>query len=197
MKKLAWEVFDIINRIMDEKIYFVTGNKDKLREAQSMWSKIEGIEIDLDEIQEMDGKKIIEAKLKEAIKQKPGIPLIVEDQSLMIDGMNGLPGPFIKWFVKSMSLDAITKLAESMGNKDCEARTIIGYADKFGVINYFEATIKGKVVSPRGNIGWGWDFIFQPEGYDKTFAEMTMEQKNELSMRRLAIEKLRKFVEKK
>ena len=59
MKKPALKEFNkpnfyknvIINRIMDEKIYFVTGNKDKLREAQSMWSKIEGIEIDLDEIQ--------------------------------------------------------------------------------------------------------------------------------------------------
>ena len=62
---------------MNRKIYFVTGNKDKLREAQAMWPEIEGIEIDLDEIQEMDGKKIIEAKLKEAIKQKPGMkPLL-------------------------------------------------------------------------------------------------------------------------
>lgn len=182
---------------MDEKIYFITGNKDKLREAQSMWSKIEGIDIDLDEIQEMDGKKIIEAKLKEAMKQKQGISMIVEDQSLTIDGMNGLPGPLIKWFVKSMSLEGMAKLAESMGNQNSEARTIIGYADKQGNINYFEATIKGKIVPPRGNIGWGWDYIFQPEGYDKTFAQMSMEQKNELSMRRMAIEKLRKFVEEK
>lgn len=179
------------------KIYFITGNRDKLREAQSMWSEIEGIEIDLDEIQEMDGKKIIEAKLKEAIKQKPGINLIVEDQSLTIDGMNGLPGPLIKWFVKSMSLEEVAKLAKVMGNQNSQATTIIGYADGLGKINYFEATIKGKIVDPRGSIGWGWDFIFQPEGYDKTFAEMTIEQKNELSMRRLAIEKLRNFVEEK
>ena len=179
------------------KIYFITGNRDKLREAQSMWSEIEGIEIDLDEIQEMDGKKIIEAKLKEAIKQKPGINLIVEDQSLTIDGMNGLPGPLIKWFVKSMSLEEVAKLAKVMGNQNSQATTIIGYADELGEINYFEATVKGKIVDPRGSIGWGWDFIFQPEGYDKTFAEMTVEEKNELSMRRLAIEKLRKFVEEK
>ena len=100
MKKAALKEFGkpkfyknvIINRSMEEKIYFVTGNKDKLREAQTMWSKIEGLEIDLDEIQEMDGEKIIEAKLKEAVKQKPGIDLIVEDQSLIIDGMGGLPG---------------------------------------------------------------------------------------------------------
>lgn len=180
---------------MNRKIYFVTGNKDKLREAQVMWSEIEGIEIDLDEIQEMDGKKIIEAKLKEAIKQKPGIPLIVEDQSVIIDGMGGLPGPLIKWFVKSMSLERLAKLAEAMGDRSAEAKTIIGYINRSGEINYFEATIKGKLVSPRGSIGWGWDFIFQPEGHDKTFAEMTMEQKNELSMRRIAIDKLREFVE--
>ena len=179
------------------KIYFITGNKNKLREAQMMWPRIEGIDIDLDEIQEMDGKKIIEAKLKEAIKQKPNTDLIVEDQSLTIDGMNGLPGPLIKWFVNSMSLEGIAKLAKSMGNQNTEAKTIIGYADKLGNINYFEAIIKGKIVDPRGNIGWGWDFIFQPEGYDKTFAEMTVEQKNELSMRRIVIEKLRKFVEEK
>lgn len=180
---------------MNRKIYFVTGNKDKLREAQAMWSEVEGVDIDLDEIQEMDGKKIIEAKLKEAIKQKPGISLMVEDQSVVIDGMGGLPGPLIKWFVKSMSLEGLVKLAESVGDKSAEAKTIIGYVNEFGEINYFEASIKGKLVLPRGSIGWGWDFIFQPEGYDKTFAEMTMNAKNELSMRRIAIDKLRKFVE--
>lgn len=179
------------------KIYFVTGNKDKLKEAQAMWSEVEGINIDLDEIQELDGKKIIEAKLKEAIKQKPGIPLIVEDQSVMIDGMNGLPGPLIKWFVKSMGLEGLVKMAESVGNNNCEARTIIGYTDKLGNTNYFEATIKGKIVSPRGNIGWGWDSVFQPEGYNETFSEMTIEQKNELSMRRMALEKLKKYLDRK
>ena len=96
-----------------------------------------------------------------------------------------------------MSLEEVAKLAKVMGNQNSQATTIIGYADGLGKINYFEATIKGKIVDPRGSIGWGWDFIFQPEGYDKTFAEMTIEQKNELSMRRLAIEKLRKFVEEK
>lgn len=178
------------------KIFFVTGNKDKLREAQSIWSEIEGIDIDLDEIQEMDSKKIIETKLKEAIKQKPGIPLMVEDQSLVIDGMNGLPGPFIKWFVKSLGVEGLYQMAVKMGNQKVEAKTTIGYCDEKGKISFFEAEVKGKIVVPRGKIGWGWDYIFQPDGYDKTFAEMTMEQKNELSMRRMAIDKLRKFVEK-
>jgi inosine triphosphate pyrophosphatase len=178
------------------KILFVTGNNDKLREAKAMMPEIEGCDIDLSEIQEMETEKIIKAKLEEAMKQKPGVELIVEDQSLTIDGMNGLPGPFIKWFVKSLDLEGIYKLAVKMGNQETKAKTLIGYANNKGEIRFFEATIKGKIVSPRGEIGWGWDFIFQPEGYDKTFAQMTMEQKNELSMRRLALEKLKEYLKK-
>lgn len=176
------------------KILFITGNENKLKEAKAIISEIEGCEIDLPEIQELDTKKIIEEKLNEAIKQKPGIALIVEDQSLVIDGMNGLPGPFIKWFLKNLEVDGLYKMALNMGNQFAEAKTTIGYCSEKGEINFFEATVKGKIVSPRGNIGWGWDPIFLQDGYEKTYAEMTMEQKNELSMRKIALEKLKKYL---
>lgn len=176
------------------KILFITGNPNKLKEAKEIMPEIEGCDIDLPEIQELDTKKIIEEKLHEAIKQKPGIELIVEDQSLIIDGMNGLPGPFIKWFDKALGVKGLYNLALKMGNQKTEAKTTIGYCDKNGKINFFEATIKGKIVSPKGTIGWGWDFIFQPEGYKKTFAQMTMEEKNKLSMRTMVLEKLKKYL---
>jgi non-canonical purine NTP pyrophosphatase (RdgB/HAM1 family) len=179
------------------KIYFVTGNKDKLREAQAMWSEIEGIDIDLDEIQEMDGRKIIEAKLKEAIKQKPGIPLIVEDQSLMIDGMNGLPGPLIKWFLKSVGREGVYKMAKLFGNQQAIARVTLGFVDKSGENKYFEGIVKGKIVEPRGESDFGWDPIFIPDGFNKTFAEMGVEEKNKISHRKIALEKLREFVKEK
>ena len=178
------------------KILFVTGNKNKLKEAMVIIPEIEGCDIDLPEIQELDTKKIIEEKLNEAIKQKPGIELIVEDQSLTIDGMNGLPGPFIKWFDKALKMEDLYKMAVAMGNQSVEAKTTIGYGNKKGEISFFESTIKGKLVAPRGEIGWGWDPVFQPDGYDKTFGEMTMEQKNELSMRRIALEKLKEYLKK-
>jgi non-canonical purine NTP pyrophosphatase (RdgB/HAM1 family) len=176
------------------KILFITGNANKLKEAMAIMPEIEGCDIDLPEIQELDTKKIIEEKLYEAIKQKPGIDLIVEDQSLVIDGMSGLPGPLIKWFDKALGLEGLYKMALKMGNQESEAKTTIGYCSKNGEINFFEAIIKGKIVAPRGSIGWGWDFIFQPEGFDKTFAEMTMEEKNKLSMRTIALEKLKKYL---
>jgi len=178
------------------KILFITGNPNKLKEAKEIMSEIEGCEIDLQEIQELDTKKIIEEKLNEAIKQKPRTELIVEDQSLTIDGMNGLPGPLIKWFIKDLGVDGLYKLALKMGNQKVLAKTTIGYCDNVGSTHFFEATIKGKIVSPRGDDGWDWDLIFQPEGYNKTFAEMTMEQKNELSMRKMALEKLKEYLKK-
>lgn len=176
------------------KIYFVTGNKNKLKEAIEIMPEIEGCDIDLPEIQELDTKKIIEQKLNEAMKQKPGEPLIVEDQSLIIDGMNGLPGPFIKWFDKALSIEGLYKMAIKMGNQKAEAKTTIGYCNNKGKINFFEAIVKGKIVSPRGNTGWGWDSIFQQDGYKKTYAEMTMEEKNKLSMRKIALEKLKEYL---
>ena len=47
-----------------------------------------------------------------------------------------------------------------MGNQSVEAKTTIGYCDVNGKISFFEAEVKGKIVAPRGNIGWGWDYIF-------------------------------------
>ena len=84
------------------KIYFVTGNKNKLKEVQMIMPEVESLELDLPEIQELDHKKVVEYKLNEAKKYKPGLNLMVEDLSVEVDGMNGLPGPLIKWFLKSV-----------------------------------------------------------------------------------------------
>ena len=176
------------------RILFVTGNKNKLREAKAIIPEIEGLDIDLQEIQELNTKKVIEFKLREAIKEKPGVDLIVEDQSLIIDGMNGLPGPFIKWFYDSLGLEGIYKMALKFGNQKAEAKTIIGFCSAKGEIAFFESSVKGKIVKARGDVGWGWDFIFQQDGYKKTYAEMSMEQKNKLSMRKIALEKLKKYL---
>lgn len=173
------------------KIIFLTGNQGKLSEATSIIPEIEGIEIDLPEVQEIDAKKIIENKLKEAAKHLED-NLIVEDTSLYLDGLGGLPGPLIKWFMKTIGNEGLVKIADSFGNK-AEARTWIGYLNN-GKVEFFEGVIKGTIVEPRGENGFGWDAIFQPEGYEKTFAEMTMEEKNELSMRKIAFQRLKDYL---
>lgn len=175
-------------------IFFITGNKDKLREVRELLPNVQGVDLDLTEIQEIDAKRIIRAKLAEAQKSHTGA-FIVEDTSLYLDEMNGLPGPLVKWFVKSIGIDGIYKLTEACKSTHATARTLIGYADEDGNVHFFEGAISGTLVPPRGTNGFGWDAIFQPEKSSKTFAEMSQEEKNQFSMRRLAVEGLQRHLE--
>jgi XTP/dITP diphosphohydrolase len=174
-------------------ILFITGNPEKLREVQTLLPDVEGRDLDLCEIQELDARSIIRAKLAEA-QRLHRASLMVEDTSLSLDGMNGLPGPFIKWFLKAVGLEGVYHLTELFGTR-ATARTLIGFAGENGHIAFFEGVVSGTIVSPRGSDGFGWDPLFQPDGQQKTFAEMVPAEKHRFSMRRLAIEQLRKHLE--
>jgi non-canonical purine NTP pyrophosphatase (RdgB/HAM1 family) len=177
------------------KIYYLTGNEGKFRAAKLVIPEIEKLDIDLPEIQEINPKKIIEAKLIEANKHKNG-RFMVSDGSLYLEAIPGLPGPLIKWFEKTIGNQGLFQLAKKMGNFDAYAKVIVGYMDDQDNIDYFEGEIRGKIVKPRGLNGYGWDEIFQPQGYKKTFAEMTFEEKNKISHGRIALEKLREHLRK-
>lgn len=169
-------------------IFFITGNKGKLREVRELLPGVEGVDLDLTEIQELDPRKVIAAKLAEARREQAGA-FIVEDTSLVLSSMNGLPGTFIKWFLAALGVEGVYELTRVFGNR-ATARTFIGYAEEEGRVDFFEGSICGMVVPPRGSNGFGWDSIFQPDGSEKTFAEMLLEEKSQFSMRRLAIESL-------
>jgi inosine triphosphate pyrophosphatase len=173
-------------------IKFITGNPGKLKEAQLILGEVEGLDIDLPEIQEIDPHKIIEAKLLEAQKHHDG-EFIIEDTSLYIDELNGLPGPLSKWFLKTIGNEGISNIASNLSNQKGEAVTIIGYSGKNKEIEYFKGSVKGDIVKTAGT-GFGWDPIFKPAGYDKTFGEMNETEKNAISMRKIAFEKLRKHL---
>lgn len=179
---------------MTEKLYFITGNKNKFAEVRAIIPEVEQLEIDLDEIQEMDAQGIIKHKMKEALKHHSG-PFIIEDTSLYIEALNGLPGPLIKWFMQRLGVDGICQLIDKYENRKAEARTVIGYAKNPNEIYFFEGSIKGEIVKPSGETNFGWDPIFKPEGQDKTFQQMTKEEKNMISMRRIAAQKLNDFLQ--
>ena len=176
-----------------ERIYFITGNKNKFLEIKSMLPEVEQINLDLEEIQEIDAHKIIQAKIKEAFNHQDGC-FLVEDTSLYLEAINGLPGPFIKWFLQKLGNQGIFNIAKKLGNTKAEAKTIIGYAENPGDIIFFEGSIRRELVEPSGETTFGWDPIFKPEGYNKTFQQMTKEEKNMISMRKIAVEKLKKFL---
>lgn len=176
-------------------LYFITGNRNKFEEVKAILADVEQLDIDLPEIQDIDAKNIVRAKLLEALNHKDG-EFIVEDTSLYLDCLQGLPGPLIKWFLKTIGNDGLANLAEKLGGNKAEAKTIIGYAKNKDEIEFFEGVIPGKIVAQTGVSGFGWDPIFQPDGHDKTFAEMTAEEKNGVSMRKIAVEKLKEFLSK-
>lgn len=174
-------------------LYFITSNQNKFAEVKAVLSHIEQLDIELPEIQEIDAKEIIKAKLTEAFQHYSG-EFIVEDTSLYFECLNGLPGPLIKWFLQTIGNDGLARIAEVLQNNKVIAKTIIGYARSPEDIYYFEGTAHGSIVSPRGETRFGWDPIFMPDGHTKTFAEMTSKEKNEISMRRVAVDQLKEFL---
>ena len=174
-------------------LYFITGNKGKFEEIKLVLPKIEQLDIDLSEIQELDAQKVITAKLLAAFNHHNGA-FIVEDTGLYLDCLNGFPGPLIKWLLASVGTEGIFRLAEKMGSFRAVAKTTIGYGESSDDIHFFEGDLEGVIVVPRGESGFGWDPVFQPKGYEKTFAQMSREEKNSISMRRIAAGKLRNFL---
>lgn len=176
-------------------IYFITGNKNKFEEVKSVIPQVLREDIDLPEIQEIDAKKIIQKKIESAFEYKDS-EFIVEDTSLYLECLKGLPGPLIKWFMKTLGNRGIADLAERLGNNNATAKTVIGYAKKPDEIYFFEGETEGKIVKPSDEgFGWGWDPIFVPEGYKTTFHEMLPEEKNKISMRKKALDKLKEFMD--
>lgn len=177
-----------------QPLYFVTGNAGKLAEFQALLPQVQGLDLSLTEIQHSDPQAIIAHKLAEAQRLTEGrySPLIVEDTSLYLDCLGGLPGPLIKWFIapQHLGLTGLAEVAERMGNGKARAVTIIGMQQPGHDPVFVSGEIPGQIVSPRGSQGFGWDAIFQPQGSPFTFAEMESAEKMRWSMRRLAIEAL-------
>jgi non-canonical purine NTP pyrophosphatase (RdgB/HAM1 family) len=168
-------------------LYFITGNKGKFAEVRDRIPDVRQLDVDLPELQEFDARIIVRAKLEAARQSYPG-SFIVEDTALYFHGLGGLPGPLIKWFLARLGEDGLYRLVRRLDDDKAEARTVLGYCDEKGGVHFFEGAVRGRIVAPRGAGGFGWDRLFQPDGYDQTFAEMAPREKNAVSMRRLALD---------
>jgi len=176
-------------------LYFITWNKNKFSEVKAILLDVEQLEINLPEIQEIDPYKIIQAKLIEARKHHDG-EFIVEDTSLYMDCLNGIPWPLIKWFLEKIGNEWLFQIAEKFHNYKVVAKTLIWYSNQNWEINFFEWAINWKMTKPQAETNFGRDPIFIPDWYDCSFAEITKEEKNKISHRRLALDKLKEFLDK-
>lgn len=178
---------------MTMQITLVTGNKNKLSEWQRILPdsvELVAHDVDVVEIQSLDPEEIVADKARRAYEQLQ-TPVIVEDVSAGLDKLGGLPGPFIKFFFKKMGDDALFTLAGRPG-EIAKISCVIAYYDGAKLFTV-RGEVTGTVVAPRGSNGFGFDKVFMPDGSNKTYGEMTPDEKNTVSHRSKAI---RLFVEK-
>ncbi|KKA25978.1 hypothetical protein TD95_002151 [Thielaviopsis punctulata] len=175
---------------------FITGNANKLREVKLVLEpaiQVTNQAIDLEEVQgTLEEVTIAKARKAADITkktQKVGGPVLVEDTSLCFNALNGLPGPYIKWFFQSIGFDGLNNMLVAYQDKGAEAVCTFGYCEGPGKdVVLFQGRTAGKFVQPRGPTNFGWDAGFEYEG--RTYAEMKKEEKNTISHRGKALKKL-------
>lgn len=179
---------------MLKTVRFVTGNPDKLREAR----QILGMEIgqadvgDLEELQTIEVEDLIRHKAEEA-HRKMKAPLIVEDTGLVFLAWKGLPGALIKWFQKTVDNAGMVRMMSGETDRRALAQCFIAYHDG-ATVHVVKGELAGTISEDvRGDGGFGWDRIFIPDGYTRTFGEMTVDEKNAFSHRKRAFENLKKL----
>jgi len=136
-----------------------------------------------------------------ASKQLPSL-VITDDSGLEVEALGGAPGIFSARYAGENAGDVsnVDKLLRELRKQNIATekrsarfRCVIALAQNGKVLGVFEGFVEGKIVDPpRGSGGFGYDPIFEPKGFDQTFAEMTPESKNQISHRGQAIAALRK-----
>lgn len=173
------------------KILLVTGSAHKLEEWQRLMPPeitLDSVNLDLDELQSDDPMVIATDKAKRAY-QEVGQPVIIEDVSAGLVELEGLPGPFIKFFIKRLGQDALYQLA---GRKDGSAAIVSCVAVYYdgAMLLSVKADVKGTIVAPRLGSTFGFDVTFVPDGYTQTYSEMEGVVKDSMSHRAKAVELL-------
>jgi len=185
---------------MSKTITFVTGNAKKLEEfiailGNNFPHKVVSKNVDLPEYQGSP-EEVVKEKCAEAARHIKG-PVIVEDTCLCFNALGGLPGPYIKWFLKELGPDGLPRLIADWEDKSAAALCMFGYSEGEGKeVKVFEGRTPGVIVNPpRGRRDFGWDPIFQPDGFTETYAEIDSAVKNGISHRGKALTKLKEYFE--
>lgn len=171
-------------------MYLVTGNAHKLEEWRRLFPanyQLEAVDIDLDEIQSLDLDEIIKDKAMRAY-ERIRKPVIVEDVSAGLEELHGLPGPFIKYFEKTLGRDALYQLAHTT-EAHATITIIVAYYDGRDY-TIAQGVVTGRAVPALGTNGFGFDLCFVPDGQTKTYAQMTPAEKDAVSHRSQAIKQL-------
>jgi XTP/dITP diphosphohydrolase len=189
------------------KLVFATNNPNKVAEVQKMLSNtIELLSLKdincFDEIEETESTLEGNAKLKAAyITQKFGYNCFADDTGLEVESLNGKPGVYSARFAgeprnSENNMKKLLSVLKDIENRKAQFRTSI-CLNLDGEEFLFEGVCKGEILKEKqGKKGFGYDPIFKPEGFNRSFAEMTSQEKNKISHRGIAIQKLVSFLDK-
>ena len=186
-------VFDFRGKI----IFFATGNINKFNESRLVLAeygivvgmlKVKPLEIQSESLEEIAKKSVLEAF------KKVRMPLIVEDAGLFVEALNGFPGPYAAYAYKTIGNRGLLKLMNRVANRRASFRSSIAYfASDLATPMCFDGEAVGEITSEaRKSVrmdGFGFDPIFKPFGSNRTFAEMTIDEKNKFSHRAKALKR--------
>ncbi|MFO7791655.1 MAG: XTP/dITP diphosphatase [Candidatus Saliniplasma sp.] len=167
----------------------ITSNKGKYNEYKDKLSRfyeVEMLNIDYPEIQADYLEEVVEYALEDL---KEYSPLIIDDSGLFVERLNGFPGVYSSYVMRTLGCDGILSLLENSNFRKARFECVIGFIGE--ETELFTGESRGYITKKKkGTKGFGYDPIFRPEGRDQTFAEMRTKEKNNISHRGNAIDKL-------
>ncbi len=188
------------------KIIFATQNQNKVSEIQRLMPNYIEIlslkDIDcFDDIPETAMTLEGNAQLKSVfVQQNYQVNCFADDTGLEIESLNGEPGVMSARYASEIdksderNMDLVLEKLKDKRSRKAQFRTVISLQLN-GEEHFFEGIVKGEIANERkGEKGFGYDPIFVPDGFDKSFAEMSIEEKNAISHRGQAVRKLISFL---
>ncbi|MCH7411527.1 non-canonical purine NTP diphosphatase [Belliella sp. DSM 111904] len=187
------------------KICFATNNKKKIEEVKaalgSSFTIVSLEEIGCQEELPETGDTLDHNAFQKAryVKENYGVDCFADDTGLEVEALDGAPGVYSGRYAgeprsDERNIDKLLSNLEGVSNRKARFRTVIALILD-GKEHSFEGQADGVILDKRtGEGGFGYDPIFRPEDYDKTFAELSMEEKNKISHRGKAVEALVKFL---
>lgn len=187
------------------KICFATNNKKKIEEVKAAlgpgFQLVSLQEIGCDEELPETGDTLDHNAFQKAryVKEHFGVDCFADDTGLEVEALAGAPGVYSGRFAgeprsDERNIDLLLEKMEGKPNRKARFRTVIALILE-GKEYQFEGIAEGEILKERvGEKGFGYDPVFQPEGFDKTFAELSLEEKNEISHRGKAVKALIEFL---
>lgn len=181
-----------------ESLTFVSSNEEKYREIREALTgcgvTVARVALDLPEIQSLDPTEVAGHKARQAFAHLGAGAVLVEDTGLAILAWNGYPGALIKWVLGAIGEPGFCRQLDAWDDRRAQATVALCLYDGRALHTFTGQTAGVITREPRGTHGFGWDSLFQPDGYALTYGEMPREEKMGISMRARALAALRQFL---